>query len=133
MNIINCEMCKSIFKYSGYGEKLCPKCKEIENKDISRVKLYLQSHPDANVNILSKELEIPTKRLFHYLDIGTIEIKNNDRIKYCKRCSVLIPITEEYCQKCKHDLVNGFSGTINIPRTAEAESKMRYLRDSKRN
>lgn len=129
MNIINCEMCKSMSQYSGYGKKLCSRCKEIENEDISKIKIYLQQYPNANVNIISKELEIPVRRLFYYIDVGTIEIKNSNKIRYCKRCSTIVPITEEYCQKCKNDLVKGFSKTTNISKIQESDSRMRYLRN----
>ena len=82
------------------------------------------------MTILSKELEIPTKRIFYYIEIGAIQLKDNDKKNYCKRCSKLIPFGSEYCDKCKNELINGFS-VKNDKTEKEApqkNEKMRYLK-----
>lgn len=132
MDIKNCKICRKIFQYPGFGEIVCPTCRKVEYNEITKIEKFLYINPDADVNILSKELEIPTKRLFYYIKNGSIQIKNNDKVNYCKRCSNLISFGEEYCEKCKKELVNEFKGIL-VTKESEKnkdfkDAKMRFLK-----
>ena len=109
MNVKNCKFCNSIFRYPGFGEVICENCKNKYTIDIKNIKEYLENNPYADAREVSKELEIPLKRILYYIEQGSIILKSFKESKNCPRCGKMIEYKERYCELCKNELIRGFS------------------------
>ena len=66
MNVTNCRSCGRLFNVID-GERLCPECQKKLDERFKDAKEYLNDHPDASVEELSKELKIPVKQIIRWI------------------------------------------------------------------
>lgn len=135
MNVQTCKFCGMMFQYPGFGEVLCPVCKQKETDEIKKIKEFLEENKDANAKKISTELEIPLKKIFYYIEKGIIVARGAESSKRCPRCGKSIKLNDRYCAMCTNELIRGFNGFSTIeeeaksPKSSDTTSpKMRFFR-----
>lgn len=127
MDVRPCKRCKKLFQYIT-GPIVCPRCKELEEKQFQTVKDYLRAHPGENMTVVSQETEVPVSLIEAFLRQGRLEIAPGSAITlHCEVCGTAIK-TGKYCNTCKANLVTGLSGAadeIRKNKEVRPEAKMR--------
>ncbi|MCR5677752.1 MAG: FeoC-like transcriptional regulator [Agathobacter sp.] len=124
MNVTNCRGCGRLFNQLN-NEKLCPACvKELEDK-FQEVKEYLNEHPNASMNEVSKENDVSTKQIKQWVREERLVFAEGslDGIE-CEKCGKLIK-TGRYCDECKANLTNTLMSAIDKPKVEAPKKKER--------
>lgn len=127
-DIINCKDCGKIFKYPGFGYKICPECKKDDESNLKKIRDILYEEKNCNISKLSELTNIPEKTILRYIDEGLIQINGLSITRNCKSCGQLI-VNEDYCPHCKNELLkdlNKIKGYYVGPKV-EVKSQMRFL------
>lgn len=118
MGIRNCKKCGRIYADDNFD--LCPKCRNNDVDEFKRVKDYLYKYPGADIQVVSDETGVDTKKILKFLRDGKLEIKDDspNLILDCERCGTPIQ-TGRFCQKCVSEMQREFRSAVadsNVPR-----------------
>jgi len=99
MNIVQCTFCKKPF--ASLGGRACPACLEQIDKDFITVRDYIYEHKHSNIDIISKETEVPKQIIMHLLKEGRliIDSPDGDGLLICEMCKKPIN-TGRLCKEC---------------------------------
>lgn len=113
MNVINCLNCGKIFNYNGFGSKLCPVCRKLDEEDFKKVKEYLYENPGASMTEVANALEIPVSKIKRYLREGRLEIVSEQNLfLQCERCGIAIN-TGRFCDQCLKAMTKEFKSVLH--------------------
>lgn len=124
MEVRNCKGCGRLFNYMS-GAPLCPACqKELEEK-FQEVKTYLEEHKNASVEQVSEEMDVSVKQIKQWIREERLSLSSAgaDGI-VCEQCGTPI-CTGRFCEKCKAEMVNTFSGALAKPKEPEIKKRER--------
>jgi flagellar operon protein (TIGR03826 family) len=125
-DIRNCKECGRLFQYTGFS-KVCPKCKEEDEKNFKKVKEYLYDHPRAILTEVSEALEVPEDKILRYLREGRLEIvgEQGSLILECERCGRAIR-TGRFCEECAIEIEKEFNQSLTSqkPSLRRVEQRM---------
>ena len=124
MEVRNCKGCGRLFNYIG-GAPLCAQCqKELEEK-FQAVKDYLRENPHVTVAEVSEAMDVSTKQIKQWIREERLTLSNpgSDGI-VCEQCGAPI-CTGRFCEKCKANMVNTFSGALAKPKEPEVKKRER--------
>jgi len=103
-NVIHCKICKRMFQYVGFGDKICPACKEKDEEDFQRVKTYLRDNPGRTVNQTAEDCDVPTERIRAWLRDERLEFTGTGETGLtCERCGAPI-MSGTICDVCRQTL-----------------------------
>ena len=71
--IRNCQKCRKIFMYST-GPHICPACREIEEKDFERVRVFVRDYPGATIQEVAQATEVSMQLIYRFLKEGRLEV-----------------------------------------------------------
>lgn len=109
MNLKNCRECGRVFAFS--GNHLCPRCLESLDQAFYKVREYLYKDPDANIDKISEDTEVPRKIILQMLREGRLELKAEVSGLTCRSCKA--PISAGmYCSGCLHDTELRLKGAV---------------------
>ncbi|WP_317366972.1 hypothetical protein [uncultured Tyzzerella sp.] len=111
MNLKSCSKCKKLFSSVG-GSLICRECIKLEEEEFQRVRVYLRENRGADINIVSDETGVPTKKILKYLREGRLEISEGmaDILK-CEKCGVSIK-SGKYCRNCSEKVSKDLSSIL---------------------
>ncbi|SDZ32998.1 flagellar operon protein TIGR03826 [Proteiniborus ethanoligenes] len=111
MAIRNCKKCGRIYADDNF--ELCPKCRTNEVDEFKKVKDYLYKYPGADIQVVSDETGVDTKKILKYLRDGKLEIKDDspNLVLDCERCGTPIR-TGRFCQKCVTEMQREFKSAV---------------------
>lgn len=99
MNLKNCPKCRKLFTPTP-GHMICPECEKKEEQEFQRVRDYLRENRGADINIVSEETQVSTKKILKYLREGRLEVTEGmGELLKCEKCGVPIR-SGQYCKKC---------------------------------
>lgn len=133
MDVRNCKGCGRLFNYMG-GAPLCQGCQKKLEEKFQEVKEYLNEYPNSSVDSVSEALDVSVKQIRQWIreERLTISTAGADGI-VCEQCGAPIR-TGRFCEKCKAEMVNTFSGAIQKPKPQEPQkterdnkNRMRFL------
>lgn len=137
MEVINCKKCNRLFQYVA-GRRICPACKDEEEKEFKKLKDYLYDHPKATMLEISEATEISVSTIQHYLREGRLIITNDSPLGIeCEKCGAEIK-TGRFCERCAYELemgmrmaTNELKEKIKKPYANTSKTKMHYLSKDK--
>ena len=138
MDVRTCKVCHKLFQYSGYGEIMCPTCKQKDEEDFEKVKKFVQMNPSASGQQISDATGVAIGRIAKWMREERLIISNASGVLVCEQCGK--PISAgKLCPECKAKLAQEFasvglnpngkrSGLINTAPTPNKETKgMRFI------
>lgn len=113
MAIKNCPKCKKIFSPVG-GSVICPECVKAEEEEFEKVRTYLRDNRGADINVVSDETGVSTKKILKYLREGRLEVSEGmaDFLK-CEKCGVPIR-SGQYCRACSEKVSKNLSSVLVV-------------------
>ena len=129
MNVKNCSRCGRIYNYDGF--RVCPTCRREDEADFQKVKEYLYDNPGADVQEVSEETEVDSRKIIDFLRAGRLEIAEGSAlILECESCGVGIR-TGRFCEKCTVGMERELGAIVNAarPKTEgrKVEEKFRVI------
>lgn len=132
MDVRNCRGCGRLFNFMG-GAPLCEACKKKLEEKFQEVKAYLEENPNSSVETVSEELDVSVKQIRQWIreERLSLSVAGADGI-VCEQCGAPI-CSGRFCEKCKAEMVNTFSGAIEKPKEPEVKkperdkNRMRFL------
>lgn len=132
MDVRNCRSCGRLFNYMT-GAPICESCKKKLEEKFQEVKAYLEEHPNSSVETVSEELDVSVKQIRQWIreERLFLSVAGADGI-VCEQCGAPI-CSGRFCEKCKAEMVNTFSGAIEKPKEPEVKklerdgNRMRFL------
>lgn len=132
MDVRNCRSCGRLFNYMT-GAPICESCKKKLEEKFQEVKAYLEEHPNSSVETVSEELNVSVKQIRQWIreERLSLSVAGADGI-VCEQCGAPI-CSGRFCEKCKAEMVNTFSGAIEKPKEPEVKkperdgNRMRFL------
>lgn len=111
MGIRNCRKCDRIFADDNFD--LCPICRNKDMEEFKRVKDYLYDYPGADIQTVSRETNVSTKKIIRFLREGKLEIRSDspNLLLDCERCGTLIN-TGRFCNKCIAEMEKEFKSVL---------------------
>ncbi len=94
-NFKKCQVCGKIFK--SLGNPRCPECLEAIEDYFYKIKDYLYDFPNAKIDEVSKELDVPKKIILILVKEERIMLV--DASKSCMKCGKSI-VSGKYCNDC---------------------------------
>ena len=114
MNVVNCRKCGRLFNYVA-GKYICPACKEALEDKFKEVKDYIREHGTATVQEICEVCEVDTMQLHTWIREERLQFSDDSPIKVpCEACGTMIG-SGRFCDKCRTQLANGFSASIQKP------------------
>ncbi|SKB85814.1 hypothetical protein SAMN06296386_1077 [Lachnospiraceae bacterium] len=102
VSVKNCKECGHLFQYPGFGDRICPDCKKIEDRAFQRVKDFLYDYPGATLYITAETCEVAPERIRKWLReerLQFVEITGTGLS--CDHCGK--PLTSgRFCADCKY-------------------------------
>ncbi|WP_250277325.1 MerR family transcriptional regulator [[Clostridium] colinum] len=127
MSIKNCPKCKKIFSPVG-GSLICSECVKEEEKEFEKVRDYLRENRGANINIVSEETGVSTKKIFKYLREGRLEVTDGiGEILKCVKCGTSIK-SGQYCRACSDKVSKNLSSVLITNDDRQPTAKMHIKR-----
>ncbi len=114
MELTNCKECGKLFSPQA-REKVCPVCRQDEEKKYQKVKDYLWDNPNASVEEVHKATEVETDLIIKFVKEGRLVADglDVDILLDCERCGA--PITGgRFCSSCLKELQEGLSGKKEV-------------------
>lgn len=134
MDVINCRRCGKLFNYVA-GLKICPLCKEAEEKKFQIVKEFIRNNKDAGINEIAEQCDVTTNEIRQWIREERLIFGDDSPIGIdCEGCGAIIK-SGRFCDKCKVDLQRGLLDATKKPQAAEnvgktetrQSPKMRFL------
>ncbi len=133
MDVRTCKKCGNLFNYLS-GPPLCPKCRDEMEKKFHEVKEFIRENPNANINEIAQENEVPVAQIQQWVREERLEFTEGSAITLsCESCGASIR-TGRFCEKCKGNMSNALNSAFKKP-TVEApvkkpkeSDKMRFLK-----
>jgi len=99
MGMANCERCGKLFVFLSI--KLCPECRELEDRLLRKAREILMKEPHLTVLELAGRLEEPVETIEKFLRERRLTLKKKDGVNLtCEICGK--PISEgRRCQPCE--------------------------------
>ena len=88
-----------------FGKKICPACLDDMDGHFVKVRDYLDEFPNASVELVSDETEVPKSVILQLIKEGRLIIGDGSKVssKHCEVCKK--PIYEgRMCVKCQSNL-----------------------------
>lgn len=122
MNIKNCPRCGKIFSPTG-GSLICKDCLKAEEQEFEKVRDYLRENRGADINIVSEETGVSTKKIIKYLKEGRLEATSGmgDFLK-CEKCGISIR-SGQYCRACTEKVSKNLSAVLITDNQNDAPAK----------
>ncbi len=124
-----CERCKKLYTVGTL--KICSECMKELDECVKTIKEYLNDHPRANINTISKETEVSERDIFYLLKNERLELVNAQLV--CDKCGA--PIEHgRYCAECQEEMRREFSNLENNmkrERIGEDEKRDSYMKAAK--
>lgn len=133
MNVSNCKGCGRLFNAIS-TERLCPDCRKKLDDKFQEVKAYLEEHPNASVDEVSRENEVTTKQIRQWVreERLTFSEGSMEGIE-CENCGKMIR-TGRFCDACKGNLANSLNSALDKPsrmpepkKSDRDKNRMRFL------
>ncbi|MBQ3790460.1 MAG: flagellar protein [Lachnospiraceae bacterium] len=122
MQIKNCEKCGKMFQWVA-GDVICENCKKAAEEAFQNVKKYLEEHPSATMNELSKECDVKLTKIQQWVREERLVFAKGSPVELtCENCGEPIS-TGRYCNKCKAQLASGLGNLIQKPGAPAPERK----------
>jgi flagellar operon protein (TIGR03826 family) len=124
MEVKSCKGCGRLFNYVS-GQPLCQSClKKLEEK-FQEVKQYLYDNPNASVNEVSEANDVTVKQIKQWIREERLMFSSATAAGVvCEHCGTPI-CSGRFCDKCKAELSNTFSGAITKTSAPQEEKKER--------
>ena len=103
LNIIKCKFCKKPFQ--SMGKNICPACINDMDAYFVKVRDFLDDNPNAGIDIVSEETEVPKAAILQLIKEERIILKEGTEgvVLYCEICKKPI-LVGRICNKCKANL-----------------------------
>lgn len=132
MDMRNCPRCGGLFLYRGL--RLCESCRQVEEEEYEKVKLYLQENRGVTVDKVAEATKVSRQQILAFIRAGRLsgEIENLiEAALFCERCDK--PIVEgRLCKVCQNELTHNFLKNQSKLKEQEASSngssKVRFLK-----
>ena len=133
MNVLNCKGCGRLFNAVA-TERLCPECRKKLDEKFQEVKEYLEEHPNAGINDISRDCDVSVGQIKRWIREERLTFSENsiEGIE-CENCGKLIK-TGRFCDACKAKISNNLMSTINKEPQRKSNdnyrdttNRMRYL------
>ena len=109
-----CKQCGKLYLYTGIGELLCEKYKEIDNEEFERVKEYIYSNPDATIRDTAEVTGVRVRRITAYIRENRLIIPDKSAVFIvCETCNESIK-SGRICKKCADALSADTKKELNI-------------------
>lgn len=132
MNLKNCRDCGRVFAYT--GSLLCSNCLDKLDQAFYKVREYLYKYPNANIDKISEETEVPRKTILQMLKEGRLELKAEASGLTCRTCKA--PVSAGlYCPGCLHETERRFKGAVTASTAEEQQNQktgLKYHTDTKK-
>ncbi len=110
MALSRCPRCGDVFLREKFD--ICNKCRSSENEKIDLIKRYIDEHPDANLEELTKVSGMDQDEILHYVREGRLLSEDLTSLEItCEECGTRIS-TGRFCRKCRERLSNAFSASL---------------------
>ncbi|ONI44997.1 hypothetical protein AN641_05140 [Candidatus Epulonipiscioides gigas] len=107
--IKTCSRCKKLFSYLG-GKRICPECKNNEEKIFDDVKEYIRDNPKANFKQIHQDLGVSPKLLEEFIASGRLVLSSSSPLTLtCQICGESIK-RGRVCEKCNTGMINELNG-----------------------
>ena len=122
MEMANCVRCKKVFPK--FKEPICEECKKGDEELFTKVKEYLEEHPNSTVNQISANTGASAKKILAWLREGRLEMADTTGDLKCRQCGVDIT-TGQFCEPCFVEMSRQIEGLIGEKpsQTEDASSK----------
>lgn len=112
MGIKNCKKCNRIFADDNFD--LCPVCRNKDLEEFKMIKDYLYDHPGADIQTVSEETGVDTKKILKFLREGKLEIRDDspNLLLGCEKCGAPIN-TGRFCKKCISEMQKEFKSVVS--------------------
>ena len=133
MNVLNCKGCGRLFNAVA-TERLCPECRKKLDEKFQEVKEYLEEHPNAGMNDISRDCDVSVGQIKRWIREERLTFSENSiEGSECENCGKLIK-TGRFCDACKAKISNNLMSTINKEPQRKSNdnyrdttNRMRYL------
>lgn len=132
MDVRNCKQCNKVFNYIG-GVPLCPECMKKAEDKFDDVKAYIYDHPKCGMQEVSDAMEVSVAQIRKWLKEERLAFSEDSEIALnCEKCMKKI-LTGRYCNACKKELENQFTGLYRQEdkkhpvEKKKVENRMRFL------
>ena len=137
MELENCRNCKKLFQNYTKGNKICPVCKAIEDRQFEIIRKYLEEFPLSTLLQVSEGTDILPKIIVKFIRLGRLVVVENSPIQIeCLKCGQPIRYGK-YCVKCTREFRKGLKEIqVNKDKDVELElsenkAEMHYTRRRK--
>lgn len=94
----NCPKCGKLFPF--YAVNMCEACRALEEENFEKVKAYISENPENDLNTISKDTGVSTRKILSYIKEGRIILTKALKSELmCEHCGK--PITSgRFCDRC---------------------------------
>lgn len=102
MDFMNCPRCGRLF--GRINSPICKECEREEEQLFTKVRQYIEEHPNAKVADVTEALDISVRKIMRYLREGRLEVSAGiSTMLRCEKCNS--PIKKgHYCDACVIEL-----------------------------
>jgi len=109
--------CGKVFVY--IAKRICPECREAEEKDFRTLGKYLSEHRGAGLNEVHSATGVAVERILRFLREGRlVETGAQWKVLKCESCGADIG-SGKYCSKCAQDLSKELQNAVRDQRKDE--------------
>ena len=110
-------------------ERLCPECQKKLDERFEETKEYLNEHPDASMEELSRDLKISVKQIIRWIREERLVLSNPMSADItCESCGKPI-CSGRYCEKCKKRIASDLMEMSDRNKGGDKKGVgMRYLK-----
>lgn len=131
--ICTCTRCGKVFVHMGGWQKLCKKCKEIDEQEFELVKAYIFENSSATVKDTTEATGVRARKIYEYIRSARLLIPDNSPIFVnCEICGASIKYGR-LCKECADTLSSETKKSMQIEefhvgdRPKPDAARMRFL------